>query len=85
MVSPSDPAFWLHHAMVDRVWWIWQSLDPFHRYTEVSGTHTLLNFPPSSPVTLDDYIDLAWSGPDAPRKIRDLMNTVDGPFCYVYL
>jgi tyrosinase len=23
--SPADPAFFPHHAMIDRVWWIWQN------------------------------------------------------------
>lgn len=23
-VSPGDPAFYLHHAMIDRTWWMWQ-------------------------------------------------------------
>ncbi len=26
-VSPGDPAFYLHHAQIDRVYWIWQMLD----------------------------------------------------------
>ena len=26
-ISPGDPAFYLHHAQVDRVFWIWQMLD----------------------------------------------------------
>jgi tyrosinase len=26
-ISPGDPAFYLHHSQVDRVWWIWQMLD----------------------------------------------------------
>ncbi|KAL2016187.1 hypothetical protein VTK56DRAFT_4076 [Thermocarpiscus australiensis] len=25
--SAGDPAFWLHHAQVDRMWAIWQNLD----------------------------------------------------------
>ena len=25
--SPSDPAFWLHHANVDRLWAMWQGQD----------------------------------------------------------
>jgi tyrosinase len=25
--SPGDPAFWLLHSMIDRVWYIWQSQD----------------------------------------------------------
>jgi hypothetical protein len=28
MYSPNDPVFWLHHANVDRLWWLWQSLNP---------------------------------------------------------
>jgi len=26
-ISPGDPAFYLHHGQVDRVYWIWQNLD----------------------------------------------------------
>jgi tyrosinase len=26
-ISPGDPAFYLHHAQVDRIYWIWQLLD----------------------------------------------------------
>lgn len=26
-ISPGDPAFYLHHSQVDRVYWIWQMLD----------------------------------------------------------
>ncbi len=28
MVSPADPVFWLHHAQIDRLWSIWQTLNP---------------------------------------------------------
>lgn len=24
-VSPAEPAFWLHHGMIDLTWWAWQS------------------------------------------------------------
>lgn len=41
--SPSDPAFYLHHAMVDRVWAIWQSRDMPTRQQAVSETLTMLN------------------------------------------
>lgn len=40
--SPGDPVFWLHHAMVDRVWTIWQHLGP-GRTQEVWGTGTRYN------------------------------------------
>ncbi|KAJ1502838.1 hypothetical protein HMI54_013230 [Coelomomyces lativittatus] len=29
-ISPSDPIFWLHHAYIDLLWAIWQSLNPSH-------------------------------------------------------
>src|SRR4051812_42763510 len=25
--SPNDPAFWVHHGMIDRTWSIWQNQD----------------------------------------------------------
>ena len=28
MQSPRDPAFWLHHAQVDRIWALWQQAHP---------------------------------------------------------
>lgn len=28
MASPNDPVFWLHHANIDRLWGIWQLLNP---------------------------------------------------------
>lgn len=27
VISPYDPAFWLTHGQLDRVYWIWQMLD----------------------------------------------------------
>lgn len=82
-ISPGDPAFYLHHAQIDRVYWIWQNLDFEHRQG-VFGTNTFLNFPPSANTTVEDLIDL--SPLSDPVKIKTLMNTVGGtPLCYVYL
>lgn len=41
--SPGDPAFYLHHAQVDRVWTIWQALKPEERLSQVFGTSTAFN------------------------------------------
>jgi tyrosinase len=82
-ISPGDPAFYLHHAQVDRVYWIWQMLD-FAKRQGVHGTHTLQNNPPSADVNVEDIIDISPLAP--PVKIKDLMNTVGGnPLCYIYL
>jgi len=83
-VSPSDPAFYLHHGMIDRTWWIWQMLDPKKRVNAVGGTNTFLNNPPSANTTLEDYVNYGYAtGP--PRQLKDLMSTLSDPFCYVYL
>jgi tyrosinase len=82
-VSPGDPAFYLHHAQIDRVYWIWQLLD-YNNRKGVFGTGTILDTPPSPNVTVNDYIDL--SPLNGPVQIKNLMNTVAGsPLCYVYL
>ncbi|KIN03343.1 hypothetical protein OIDMADRAFT_116903 [Oidiodendron maius Zn] len=82
-VSPGDPAFYLHHGMIDRVWWIWQNLDPQNRLDAISGTGTFLNEPPSANTTLDTVINIGYSG-GTNIAMRDLMSTTSGPFCYTY-
>jgi tyrosinase len=84
--SPGDPLFYLHHGMIDRTWWIWQSLDKKTRSSGkgISGTGTFLNMPPSANTTLDTIIDLGFAG-GPPQKMADLMSTTDGPMCYIYL
>ncbi|KAK4153158.1 hypothetical protein C8A00DRAFT_43885 [Chaetomidium leptoderma] len=84
-VSPGDPMFWLHHTMIDRVWWIWQMQDLEKRLTQVSMTRTMNNFPPSANGTLDDLSGLGVLAEDV--KVRELMSTMGGlggKFCYVY-
>ena len=55
--SPSDPYFWPHHGMIDYLWTVWQGQDLDHRLTQVSGTETTGNSPPSANVTLDSLIN----------------------------
>src|SRR5437899_2739980 len=53
-LSPGDPIFYLHHAWLDRLWWLWQTQHPETRLTEVGG----VNIPAS---TLPPFL----SGPNA--------------------
>ena len=82
--SPGDPYFFLHHAMIDRVWWIWQNQDIAKRQYAIGATITLNNQPPSRNATLDDTLDLGFIGVDT-ITIRDASNTLGGPFCYIYV
>lgn len=81
--SPGDPAFFLHHAQIDRTWWIWQNQDLKNRQNAIAGTITLNNSPPSRNGTLQDYIYLGVNAPGI--QIGDAMNTLAGPFCYIYV
>lgn len=81
--SPGEPVFYLHHGMIDLVWWAWQLLDYNERKSAVSGTNTFLDQPPSANVTLDDVVDLIYAG-GGPVTMRELMSTTEGPFCYTY-
>ncbi|KAE8374837.1 hypothetical protein BDV26DRAFT_295598 [Aspergillus bertholletiae] len=80
--SPGDPMFYLHHAQIDRVWTIWQGLDPEKRRHAIWGTHTILDTPPTANMTLDEMIGFGFVA--EPVLFRDLMDTLDGPFCYYY-
>lgn len=76
-VSPGDPAFWLHHGMIDRVWWIWQNLDWEGRWDQVQGTGTFLDLPPSKNTTLETVVGLGFVGGGRGVVMRRLMSTVD--------
>ncbi|KAK2629561.1 hypothetical protein QTJ16_000381 [Diplocarpon rosae] len=81
--SPGDPAFWLHHAQIDRTWWIWQNQNLAARQNAIGGTITLDNSPASRPGRLEDPLSLGVNAPNI--TIGDAMSTLAGPFCYIYL
>ncbi|TGJ87734.1 hypothetical protein E0Z10_g1063 [Xylaria hypoxylon] len=81
--SPVDPVFFLHHGMVDRIYWIWQALHLAQAQT-LAGTLTLFNNPPSRDTSVNDIIDLGVNAPS--QKIGDVLNTLGGsPLCYIYV
>ncbi|KAJ2453522.1 hypothetical protein EV183_002161 [Coemansia sp. RSA 2336] len=45
--SPNDFAFWLHHANIDRLWFVWQMQNPNQNFWSMNGADTKGN-----PVTL---------------------------------
>jgi tyrosinase len=81
--SPVDPVFFLHHAMLDRVYWMWQALH-LDQANTVAGTLTLNNKPASRDTTLEDLIRTNWLGVEDTR-IGDLTDTLGGAaLCYIY-
>jgi tyrosinase len=79
--SPGDPAFWLLHAMIDRIWYIWQSQDLQNRMQVIAGGTAM--FGGNTLGTLNDIVNITYVAKVVPQ-LKDLMSTVDGLFCYVY-
>ncbi|KAI1071786.1 hypothetical protein LB507_005468 [Fusarium sp. FIESC RH6] len=82
--SPNDPIFFLHHAQIDRLWWLWQEESPETRYTEFSGYKTQDKFDGSTPppASLDDI--LLMNGLAKDLKVKELMTTKSSLLCYTY-
>lgn len=80
--APQDPAFMLHHAMVDRVWTLWQAQNPKHRQYALNGTSTNMNPPTAPDVTLDTQ--LTWGSLGNSLTMREVMSTEAYEFCYAY-
>ncbi len=81
--SSNDPLFYMHHAQIDRIWALWQSLHPAHLYQMEGPT-----YPNGTGTTyLNSTMEMApFIGPD--RPIREVMDTKNrdgqGILCYVY-
>ena len=80
--SPSDPAFFLHHGMIDNMWTQWQLKDPQGRTYAIDGTITTLNIPPSENATVDTIVHFGFL--DEPRKLGELMDSRSEMYCYRY-
>ncbi|KAF4637486.1 hypothetical protein G7Y89_g594 [Cudoniella acicularis] len=63
--SPGDPVFYMHHGMIDRIWWIWQMQDPENR----------MNVLPSNPAA-NDTVNLKWLTPTV--NTWDTVNNIGG-------
>lgn len=48
----------------------------------VAGTITINNIPPSRNATLNDTVSLGVLA--EPYRLGDLLDTTEGPFCYIY-
>lgn len=89
--SPNDPLFWMHHAMLDRIWYEWQLSNPQNGNSFSGGSVQCLDslqqyqqFPTGC--TPDLYLNstLPTDGLFPQLTIGDVMNTTGGVLCYVY-
>ncbi|EJD54749.1 Di-copper centre-containing protein [Auricularia subglabra TFB-10046 SS5] len=82
--SPTEPAFYLHHGMIDRVWALWQGSDLARVYGDnaLYGTVTTGNVPPSENATMETV--LTWGPLGRPKMVREVMKVGRGAMCYEY-
>ncbi|ETS77744.1 hypothetical protein PFICI_09806 [Pestalotiopsis fici W106-1] len=79
--SPQDPAFYLHHSMIDKIWTDWQAVDPVNRRYVYFGTSTIFNGNATANVVNDTVIDYGRLGSATVGEVQDPQS---GPYCYQY-
>lgn len=86
--TTNDPAFYLLHAQIDRLWAIWQGQDLKNREFTIDGNRTFLGIPldyapdvPPTLATMDDEMDM---GLGFKPKAREGMPMTTGHFCFIY-
>ncbi|OAA65840.1 putative domain, di-copper centre [Niveomyces insectorum RCEF 264] len=90
--SPGDPAFYFHHGMLDRVWWIWQMQDPDNRINAIPGMGAMpMSMSAVEPVgrrnaAADIIVDFGFLAPPVPlTDLLDQLGGNKGQFCYIYV
>ncbi|VDB83076.1 unnamed protein product [Peniophora sp. CBMAI 1063] len=89
--SANEPLFWMHHAMVDKVWYDWQHANESN-FWAYSGGATQSNtnasyydeYPNGAAPALSLDSVMPADGLFAESTVRDVVNTTGGFLCYVY-
>jgi tyrosinase len=58
--APADPLFWMHHAMIDRLWSIWQASHPGQN-PNLSGVIALMDPWPEAVAQVSSIVSLGYS------------------------
>jgi tyrosinase len=87
-ISSGDPAFWLHHAQLDRHWWMWAMYQEKEIKSRINGYEggtdwQLPNSPKGKPT---DEQELGVVAPPGKNHLasNQFFSTTAGPLCYVY-
>ena len=80
--SPQDPAFFLHHSMLDNIWEKWQAADPKSRRYVYAGTSTIFNQPTTPDVTNSTILSYGVLGQTTVKQVQD---PLANGYCYKYV
>jgi tyrosinase len=76
---PPDPIFYLHHTMLDRMWWLWQQMDPSDRLLDYGGKAAANS---TERAALTDLLHVSSLAP--PVTVSEIMSTESTLLCYRY-
>lgn len=90
--APNDPLFFLHHAMIDKVWFDWQHRNDSNANAFEGGATswqtdpniTFTQYPTGAAPWLNSSSALTSDGLWDGVTIGDVMSTVGGHLCYTY-
>jgi tyrosinase len=89
--SVNEPLFFMHHAMVDKVWFDWQHKHPSNFWSFEGGSVQALEnttiytkYPNGAPPALNLNTLMPADGMFPRMTIEQVMNTTGGHLCYVY-
>jgi tyrosinase len=88
--APNDPMFFLHHAMIDKVWYDWQNRDPSNKNAFAGGSvswplgSSYTQYPTGGPPFLNTSSPIPGDGLWEKTTVGDVLDTVGGKLCYVY-
>jgi len=89
--SVNEPLFWMHHAMIDKLWYDWQHRNPANAMSYFGGSVEVLQnlsaynqYPNGGPPYLGLNSTMPADGLFPEVDIGDVMNTTSGILCYVY-
>ena len=80
----TDPLFFLHHAQLDRIWWLWQQRRPRQRVKEYLGASGNSNssLAEDRNASLTDTLPMGGFFPEV--QVADIMSTESHLLCYRY-
>ncbi|QRW27746.1 tyrosinase [Rhizoctonia solani] len=86
--SASEPMFHLHHANVDRLWWLWQEKNSVNKYAfhggSVQNRSSSDIYPNGQPPWLNKTDPVPSAGLWDVYTIEQTLDTRSWPWCYVY-
>jgi len=89
--SSNDPMFFLHHAMVDKIWYDWQNRNSSNKNAFAGGSISAQvdptqasTFPTGAAPFLNLSSVIPGDGLWENIKVQDVMDTTGGDLCYTY-